>query len=313
MKRLLGDDRERMIKSRAVPDGFDTRRSLQTPYLRSGQSTGASVKADAENAHPGDMANPHRGNQVGSPSSVSSNPDGSYAAASSVPASEAMSPVSSLHETPYVSDSSLSPRTNSHPINRYSRSLSFPQIYHTLSRPANHPDPEQASRRRAESLAAPLGVGLPFAEVDWDHPSSHRSRMDQASYACTNQYPGRDWSNRFENPVHLHPTVAQEICALEMEANNSSDMLWSGYSIPTSGPSLPHDIPASHHDIALFSHTGTMIEDFNGLQCSDPEAGQGPSSLFIAGGDGASMGNLYYPHMNPAGSYSAGSTNPFLQ
>lgn len=277
------------------------------------------MKADEENAPPFDMTNPHRGKPISSPSSVSSNPDGSYAAASSVSTSEAMSPVSSLHETPYVSDSSLSPRASrahSQPINRYSRSLSFPQIYHALTRPSNCPDLEQASRRRAESLAAPLGVGLPFADVDWDHSSSHRSRIDPASYPCTSHYSGEDLSNPFGIPAHMHPTAAtQEICAPEHQASNSSDMIWPGFSISVSGPSPSHDIPASHPEFAVFSHTGSMIENFNGLQCSEPEAlqGQGPPPFFLAEGDGTSMENIYYHHMNPAESYSAGLANPFLQ
>lgn len=313
MKRLLGDDRERMIKSRAVPEGFDTRRSLHSPYLRSPHVTGMPTKADEENAHPSDLAHPQGANQISSPSSVSSNPDGFYAAASSVSTSGAMSPVSSLHETPYVSESSLSPRANPHPINRDSRSLSFPQIYHTLSRPSNCPDLEQASRRRAESLAAPLGAGLPFAEVDWNHSSSHQSRIERASYARTNHYPRKDLSNPFGIPANAHATAAQEICASENQANNCSDMLWSDFSIPTSGPPLPHDVPASHPEFAVFSHTGSMIENFSGLQCSESDALQGPTPIFLAEGDGIPIGDVFYHQMNPAASYPAGITNPFLQ
>ena len=313
MKRLLGEDRERMIKSRAVPEGFDTRRSLHSPYLRSRHVTGVPMKADEENAHPSDIANPHGGNQISSPSSVSSNPDGSNAAASSVTTSGAMSPVSSLHETPYASESSLSPRANPNSVSRYPRSLSFPQIYHTLSRPSNYPDPEQASRKRAESLAAPLGVGLPFAEVDWEQPSSHQSRIERASYARANHYPAKDLSNPFGIPANVHPTAVQEICARENQANSSSDVLWPGFPIPTSSPPMPHDIPASHPEFALFNHTGTMIEDFNSLQCSESEAIQIPTPLFLAEGDGMPLGDVYYHHVNPAGSYPDGLTNPFLQ
>lgn len=304
MKRLLGDDRERMIKSRAVPEGFDTTRSLHSPCLRSRHGGGVPMIADEDHAYPFDMPNPYGRNLSGSPSSVSSNLDSSYAAASSVSTSEAMSPRSSLHETAFVADISLSPRTNSHPINRYSRSLSFPQIYHNLSRPPNYPDLEQASRRRAESLAAPLGVEFSGAEVDWDRSSSHRSRIDRASYACASRYPGKGLQTPFGVPAHLHPTAAQEFFAPEIQANNSSDMLWPGCQIPASGPSP---------DFALFSHTGSMIENFNGLQCSESETVRGRSPLMLADGDGTSAGHVYYHHLNPAGSYPAGLKNPFLQ
>lgn len=311
MKRLLGEDRERMIKSRAVPEGFDTRRSLHPPYQRSQPVAGVPMKADEGNTSSSDPKNPHGGNQIGSPSSVSSNPDGSYAAASSVSTSAAMSPASSLHETPpHVPDSSLSPRTNPHAINRYSRSLSFPQIYHTLSRASNHPDAEQACRRRAESLAAPLEAALPFAEVNWDYSSSQRSGIDQASYTCANPYPGKDLPTPFGIPARMHPTVTPDICAPENQATKSSDMLWQGFSIPTSVPPLPHDIPAPHSDFGIFSHTGSMIENFNGLQCSE----SGAAPFLISEGDGSSMGNIYYQHMNPAISYSGTLlTNPYLQ
>lgn len=313
MKRLLGEDRERMIKSRAVPEGFDTRRSLHSPYLRSPHAMGVPMKVDEENAHPSDMANPLGGNHISSPSSVSSNPDGSYAAASSVTTSGAMSPVSSLHETPYVSESSLSPRANPHPMSRYPRSLSFPQIYHNLSRPSNHPDAEQASRRRAESLAAPLGVGLPFAEVDWDQSTSHQSRLERSPYPRTNQYPRKDCSNSFGMPVNVHPATAQEICPPENHTNNPSDMLWPSFPIPTSGARLPHDISAAQSEFGLFAHTGSMIENFNSLQCSESEAMEGPTPLFLTDGDMIPLGDVYYHHMNPVGSYSDGFTNPFLQ
>lgn len=313
MKRLLGEDRERMIKSRAVPEGFDTRRSLHSPYLRSRHAMGVSMKADEENFHPPDVAISHGGNHISSPSSVSSNPDGYYAAASSVTTSGAMSPVSSLHETPYVSESSLSPRANPHPVSRYPRSLSFPQIYHNLSRPSNYPDSEQASRRRAESLAAPHGVGLPFAEVDWEQPSSHQSRTERSPYARANHFSRKDLSNPFSVPANVHPIAAQEICPPEIQASNSSDMLWPNFSFPPPGPPLPHDVPASQPEFALFSHTGSMIETFHSLQCSESEAMEGPTSLFLADGDGIPLGDVYYHHMDPVGPFSAGLANSFLQ
>ena len=113
-----------MIKSRAVPEGFDTTRSLRSPYLRSRQERGRSLKAEEDNAHSCDTTCPPDENLIGSPSSISSNPDSFYAAASSVSTSEAMSPESSRRETPFPSDSSLSPRAKSQPVKRYSRSLS---------------------------------------------------------------------------------------------------------------------------------------------------------------------------------------------
>lgn len=313
MKRLLGDDRERMIKSRAVPEGFDTTRSLRSPYLRSRQEGGVSLKAEEDNAHSCDTTCPPEGNLIGSPSSISSNPDSFYAAASSVSTSEAMSPESSRRETPFPSDSSLSPKANSQPIKRYSRSLSFPQVYHSRSLHPSYSDLEQTCRRRAESLATPLGVEFPFAEVGWDHSSSYRSRIDRPSYPAPNSHLDQGLQNPFGVPANPDLTAAQSIFTTEMQLSQASDRWWPECQIPAAAPPPQHGILALGSDFAIYSQTRCVTGNFNILQGSGSEALQGPSPLLTAEADGTPVADLYYQRMSLAESYPAGFRDPFAQ
>lgn len=315
MKRLLGDDRERMIKSRAVPEGFDTTRSLRSPYLRSRQERGRSLKAEEDNAHSCDTTCPPDENLIDSPSSISSNPDSFYAAASSVSTSEAMSPESSRRETPFPSDSSLSPRAKSQPIKRYSRSLSFPQVYHSRSPHPNYSDLEQTSRRRAESLATPLGIEFPFAEVGWEHSSSYTSRTDRPSYAAPNSHLDHGLQNGFGVPANSDLSAGQSIFTTEMQLSQSSDRWWPDCQIPAAAPPPQHGLPAVGSDFAIYSQTSCVTGSFNILQGSESEAFQRPSPLLIAEveTDGTPVADIYYQQMNLAEPYPAGFRDPFSQ
>lgn len=313
MKRLLGDDRERMIKSRAVPEGFDTARVLRSPYLRSPQYGGIPMNAEEDHVchfSSNDTSFPREGNLIGSPSSISSNPDSFYAAASSVSTSAAMSPVSSLHEKPFLPDCTFPPKGNPHPINRYSRSLSFPQVYHALPRPPNYSDQEQASRRRAGSLASPLGVDYSYAEVGWDHSSPRRF-----AYASPNHYPYTDLQNSFGAPEQSQFTAVQNIFAPEIQLNISSEKLWSDCQIYAPAPPPPRqpNIAELYPEFGIPSQSSRVADVINGLHGLESKTVQETPALLMAETDGASTADRFYPHINPTEPYLCGFRNPFPQ
>lgn len=307
MKRLMGDDRERMIKSRAMPEGFDTTRYLRSPYLRSPPAAVVTMKAEEDDLHLVEMTCPHDEKLTGSPSTVSSNLDSSYAAASSVAASEAMSPVSSPYDTPHLSDSLRSSRANSYPIIRYSRSLSFPQVYDYFSRPPSNADAEHEARRRAESLANPMGHEFAFGEVGWDQSSSNTSGIDQPSLASSNHHPDKALQNPFGVPADLSFVAAQNIFAPEAGLKPSSNGLWIDCGISTSTPSSERDMPTLCPDFAISSQSLCVPGNFNGLPAVGSEVMQGPSSLFLAAEDGTSAISMFYQQIHAvAESYPAG-------
>ena len=295
-----------MIKSRALPEGFDAMSTLRSPYLWSRPVGAVSMKAEEDDNRPAHMSCPREGRLMGSPGSVSSNPESSHAATSSVSTSEAMSPVSSRYDTPLPSDTSIPSRANSHPSKRYSRSVSFPQIYHSLSRPPNHSDLEQTSRRRAESLAIPLVPEFSFADIDWDRSSSTRSGIDQSSHECPNHHSEQSLQNCFGVSADLQIMAAQNIFVPAVQLDQCFDGLWSEYQMPASNSSSQQDIPVLCPDFGISSHSAFMTGNFDGLQASGCETVQAPSSLLMAAANGISTTNVYYPHMNSAETYPPG-------
>ncbi|KAJ4354939.1 hypothetical protein N0V95_003405 [Ascochyta clinopodiicola] len=170
LKRLTSDDRERMMRSRALPDDFDMAQALHTPF---GNSHGlgtplASPAAFGQGFSEGAMMRPLNMDTLRratfeshmSPSGISP-AFGGFAFTPPQSATETLSPVSA-QESPFGFPSApldSGPRTS----NPFSIPVSSPSSYssqHRASRLALHAD--RVTRTRAESLNSPLRTSMSY-------------------------------------------------------------------------------------------------------------------------------------------------------
>ncbi|KAF2852169.1 homeobox-domain-containing protein [Plenodomus tracheiphilus IPT5] len=192
LKRLTSDDRERMMRSRALPDDFDMASALHSPF---GNSHGLGTPL----ASPGSYDPGFSGSNMMRPLSIDTlrrgpldshiSPTGispAFGGFSFTPpqsATDALSPVSAHGESPFGFHSApldTSPRTS----NPFSMSVSGPPAYaaqHSIPRLTLHAD--RIVRSRAESLQSPLRTSMSYTGGN-DHLNSSNDHHDgQRSYS----------------------------------------------------------------------------------------------------------------------------------
>ena len=169
LKRLSVDDRERMMRSRALPEHFD-----RSSALHAGLPAAPPVLGNVLSPSYGSLA---MGNQPGgflryghirrpsddpatSPSSNPSIPSESLWTSGSMPGSELQSPVSPVAERGHVWNSIASQIPSPQTTNPYGRSRSFPAIYQPQPPPMGQYPQEHMSRMRTGSLASPVTADL---------------------------------------------------------------------------------------------------------------------------------------------------------
>lgn len=236
MKRLTIDDRERIMRSRALPEDFDTTQALHADLMRpaqfiGGPSTGHSPSFMNDEDSVSHGLRSHNGrNLIGSPNSIDSSVGDFYTASGPGPTAEMMSPISITHETPHLSGSSTPQATNPHQINPFSRSRSFPLLYQPQSYSPNIQTQDSSSRRRAESLASPSGLGLPVAEGSWDHGPSQTSGPHRSpSFATPFGQAYINSTNATDDPQKHQFSTVQDIFAPEIRLNVPPDGQWQGF------------------------------------------------------------------------------------
>jgi hypothetical protein len=190
LKRLTNDDRERMMKSRALPEDFDMTQALHSPfgntvphsYSAQGYSTPIASPAPYASTYDPGMVRPlllsglrreSEDDSTISPISVTSNFGNFYTPPGSVPTSDTMSPISPTSErAPFMNTSypQSSPR-NANPFSN--RSSSFSSNYHGHPHIPRLQLHDRANRSRAESLASPLRTSMSYTgNLDYATPSS---------------------------------------------------------------------------------------------------------------------------------------------
>ncbi|KAH7346131.1 hypothetical protein BKA66DRAFT_433255 [Pyrenochaeta sp. MPI-SDFR-AT-0127] len=171
LKRLTSDDRERMMRSRALPDDFDMAQALHSPF---GNSHGlgtplASPGSYAPSFAEGNMMRPlsidtlRRGPLDSHMSPTGISPAfGGFTFTPPQSAADTLSPVSPHEGSPFGFHSApldTSPRTS----NPFSMPVSTPPAYaaqHSIPRLTLHAD--RIARSRAESLQSPLRTSMSY-------------------------------------------------------------------------------------------------------------------------------------------------------
>jgi len=185
LKRLTSDDRERMMRSRALPDDFDMAQALHAPFgAGHGLGTPLASPAYTPTFPEGNMMRPlsidtlRRGPVDSHMSPTGISPAfGGFNFTPPQSANDTLSPVSTHGDSPFAfppAPIDTSPRTS----NPFSSSVSSSPAYashHSIPRLSLHGD--RISRTRAESLQSPLRSTLSYS-----HPDSLTGSADSSSH-----------------------------------------------------------------------------------------------------------------------------------
>lgn len=191
LKRLTSDDRERMMRSRALPDDFDMAQALHTPF---GTAHGigtplASPAAFSQGFPEGAMMRPlsidtlRRATRDSHMSPTGISPAfGGFAFTPPQSATDSLSPVSA-HDSPFgfpPAPLDRSPRTS----NPFSIPVSTPTSYssqHSVPRLTLHAD--RITRTRAESLNSPLRTSMSYTHGS----DAIQASMDSSAHTDASQ------------------------------------------------------------------------------------------------------------------------------
>ena len=208
MKRLTTDDRERVLKSRALPEDFDMTQALHSPY---GDQPGigtplASPVSYVAPYHDGTIMRPlmmeglrrqSEDETTTSPMSMSSVYGNFYTPPGSVVASDNVSPVSTTSDRPWNAvpgSLNTSPR-NSNP---FTRSSSFSTAYHHPQIPRLQLQ-DRVSRSRAESLGSPLRSSMSYTGNALGYGAAQPPNLVPSSY---DSRPVMETHNRSHHQEH---------------------------------------------------------------------------------------------------------------
>ncbi|KAL5120611.1 hypothetical protein ACEQ8H_001359 [Pleosporales sp. CAS-2024a] len=189
LKRLTSDDRERMMRSRALPDDFDMAQALHSPFgnhhglgtpLASPGSYAPSF-ADSAMMRPLSIDTLRRGPLDSHISPTGISPAfGGFTFTPPQSATDTLSPVSAHGDSPFGFNSApldTSPRTS----NPFSMPVSAPPAYaaqHSIPRLTLHAD--RIVRSRAESLQSPLRTSMSYS-ADNMHGAADAGHSDSSS------------------------------------------------------------------------------------------------------------------------------------
>lgn len=207
LKRLSVDDRERMMRSRALPEDFDRSSALHaglpaTPPI-GGTTLSPSYGSLGTGILPGGLLRYGHirrpsDDPATSPGSNPSVPSESLWTSGSIPGSEMQSPVSPVLDRGHVWGSIASHIPSPQNHNHYGRSQSFSTIYQAHPQSMRQYSQENLARMRTASLAppapsslgqAPIPTGfgrpcpnahnLPNATYDYSHPNQMGLQVQQ--------------------------------------------------------------------------------------------------------------------------------------
>ncbi|KAF7443897.1 Homeodomain-containing transcription factor [Pyrenophora tritici-repentis] len=195
LKRLTSDDRERMMRSRALPDDFDMASALHSPFGNShGLGTPLASPASYNPSFPeSNMMRPlsidtfRRGPLDSHMSPTGISPAfGGFAFTPPQSATDTISPVSAHEGSPFGFHSApidTSPRT-SNPFT--SMPVSSPPAYaaqHSIPRLSLHAD--RVVRSRAESLQSPLRTSMSYTSDSSNSGDSHGHHDSSRGYSSS--------------------------------------------------------------------------------------------------------------------------------
>ena len=169
LKRLSVDDRERMMRSRALPEDFDRSSALRsglsaTPQLGLNTTTSLRYNPSIKGLQPGAFPGYEHIRRISDESAISpcsdpSMPSESLWTSGSVAGSEMQSPVSPMMDRGPIWGTILLHGPNPQNINPHSRSNSFPANYPSQPQATRPQHEEYMSRMRTGPLATPIAAG----------------------------------------------------------------------------------------------------------------------------------------------------------
>lgn len=225
LKRLTSDDRERVMKSRTLPKDFDTKQTLQSAPGRSSgyasvpPSVYSPTSIEDEDAHSYGFECENEENRTGSPSATRPMYSDYQVPPESFSGSETVQPASST-----------GPFADHRLTNPFSRSHSFPTIPQAQPHSPHLQIAAQASRRRAESLASPLGFDLTASEPIRARPSPQNFDTDRTTYAVQPQHAYIDGSDVGSISENAYFPNVQNVFGPEINFSMSSQGQWHGFS-----------------------------------------------------------------------------------
>lgn len=252
IKRLTADDRERMMKMRAVPDDFDNVQALHSPYgAVHGIGTPMQSPVDYVPNYPDHMIRPlmvdtmrrHEHDEHMSPAGMSpAYGHVGFTPGSSIGTPDVLSPLSITSSDRYFSSHLSSPMSSgprsSNPFDRQPggyQAVSHSQPRHHSGRPLQPLQlRETMSRSRSESLQSPLrssmswkGETLDYANYQTGQPSPQSTGRQQSLYQPeqnnavnahqfeSNSYPS---SNIQHSPQHMNYSPSHPPSSLQQSA-----------------------------------------------------------------------------------------------
>ncbi|KAL9614885.1 MAG: hypothetical protein Q9167_000627 [Letrouitia subvulpina] len=171
LKRLTTDDQERMLKSRALPAGFNTTQALHSPYdgyLNSTETSAnpslyTSLNRGSEKmpiVTEGSLGQVSQDDGMISPVSMASSFGEYHTTPNSVSTTENLSPNSPASERSYVFSTPTTQGASPRNLNPFARSSSFSSTYTPYFQNTRGPLQERVGRSRTGSLASPLRTEL---------------------------------------------------------------------------------------------------------------------------------------------------------
>ena len=191
LKRLTADDQERMLKSRALPDGFNSTQALHYPHdTASHMNVETYPQFQHINHHSYDISRSTTTPRVNSisentgiisPISVSSSMRQLYLNSDSGSASQNLSPVSPPSEHSHFYTAPPSQDTSPRACAPTARSNSFPMIYPIPIHPFSIPGQEGLVRSRDGSSAFPSSTAYPSPLGKYNSAAPVRHRRPRRS------------------------------------------------------------------------------------------------------------------------------------
>lgn len=231
------------MKSRTLPQDFDTKQTLQSTlgrplgYASVPPSVYSPTSVEDEDAHSYGFEYESEDNRTASPRitrpafSDYPMPPGPYSGSESAP--------------PLISGSTPAQFANPRLTNPFSRSQSFPTIPQPQPHSPHLQVATQASRRRAESLASPLPFEPRASEHVRARGSPRTSGTDRTAYTAQHQHAYID------GPANVYFPNAQNMFAPEINFNMSSQGQWLG--LPDSAPMHSNLNLPPHSDLRMAS------------------------------------------------------------
>lgn len=267
------------MKSRTLPTDFDTKQTLHSTlgrplgYAGVPSNVYSPTSIEDEDAHSYGFECEREDTRTTSPSATSPAfsdyhlPPGSFSGSETTP--------------PLISGSAMAHFANSRLTNPFSRSQSFPTIPQAQPHSPHLQIVAQASRRRAESLASPLGFDLPPSEQVRAHGSPQTSDSDSTTYAAQHQQTYIDGSDVCSLPENVFFSNVQNIFAPEIHFNMSSQGQWHGPL--DSAPMHSNLNPPPHTDLSMTSQHGNLAirpnsqqpqtqQEFQNVQIHPPQS-----------------------------------------